>query len=114
MLLASKHEERGDSRMERVLERRKVLIDARAIARNAIRGFRSQRGVIDSNDLFNLLFIALIAVSAVIPTVLNAINDTDTSGWTTAEVALFGILGIAVLYGVLKGIVALGNRGGAT
>lgn len=51
-----------------------------------------------------LLVIGLVIVGAMVPTGLDALNNANTTGWTTGEIALFGVIGIAALAGIVMGV----------
>lgn len=49
--------------------------------------------------------VVLVLVSVLTPIGLNAIHSTNTTGWSSSETTIFGILGVLVLVGVLIGVI---------
>ena len=47
------------------------------------------------------LCISLVVVAAVVPTAISAIVGANTTGWDTGTVAIWGVLGIAVVGGIV-------------
>lgn len=71
-----------------------------------------QTGAMPTGGLFSLLIVALIGITAVIPTIFTAIVGTDTTSWDAGSVALWGIIGIVVVYVFITKIMGKGNVGG--
>lgn len=49
--------------------------------------------------------VVLVLVSVLTPIGLEAIHATNTTGWSSSETTIFGILGVLVLVGVLIGVI---------
>ena len=47
------------------------------------------------------LCISLVVVAAVVPTAISAIMGANTTGWDTGTIAIWGVLGIAVVGGIV-------------
>ena len=47
------------------------------------------------------LCISLVVVAAVVPTAISAIVGANTTGWDTGTIAIWGVLGIAVVGGIV-------------
>jgi hypothetical protein len=47
------------------------------------------------------LCISLVVVAAVVPTAITAIVGANTTGWDTGTIAIWGVLGIAVVGGIV-------------
>lgn len=59
--------------------------------------------------------LGALFVAALIPIAISTLNDTNTTGWSTGEVAIFGFLGLAILATVILAFLPknTGGRGGA-
>lgn len=58
------------------------------------------------NKMITFLIGALIVgvlASSLAPSILNSFNTTNTTGWTTSQLALYGILGILFVAGLAVG-----------
>ena len=49
--------------------------------------------------------VVFILAAALVPTAITAIKGANTTGWSTAEVAIWGTLGVFFLIGILLGVV---------
>lgn len=43
------------------------------------------------------LVIGIYLLAALIPSAISALNDTNTSGWTSTQLAIWGVLSIIIL-----------------
>lgn len=72
-----------------------------------------QRGAFNIGFVIGVVVLIMI-VAAAIPEAISSINGADTSGWSTGETALWGIIGLvviaAVVFGILKMSGILGGR----
>ncbi len=73
---------------------------AYAMAEKMVNPSMNEDGAIDIKTFVMLGFGALI-VSAFIPMGLEALNAADTSNFTTTELALYGVIGVAILIAVV-------------
>ena len=73
---------------------------AYALADRMVNPRMNEHGAIDIRTFVMLGFGALI-VSAFIPMGLEALNAADTSNFTTTELALYGVIGVAILIAVV-------------
>ena len=73
---------------------------AYALADRMVNPSMNEDGAIDIRTFVMLGFGALI-VSAFIPMGLEALNAADTSNFTTTELALYGVIGVAILIAVV-------------
>jgi len=55
-------------------------------------------------NLLELFIGAAIAVVVLANVYMSTIHGTNTSGWSSAEVALFGILGILGIVAIIRGL----------
>ena len=44
-----------------------------------------------------LMVIGVYLISALVPSAISAINGANTSGWTTEQIAIWGIVGILII-----------------
>lgn len=56
--------------------------------------------------------IAMLLVSALVGSIMASFHGTNTTGWSTAEISVFAVLGILVLIGLLYGFIKLAGIGG--
>lgn len=61
---------------------------------------RGERGAIQVEYVFGLV-IVIVLITAVIGTIMSNVHDVDTSGWSTAEIALWAVTGIAIVGGIV-------------
>lgn len=54
--------------------------------------------------------VVMIVASALVPTALTAFHGANTTGWTTSEIAIFSVLGVLFVVGLLIGIVYMALR----
>ena len=73
---------------------------AYALADKMVNPSMNEDGAIDIKTFVMLGFGALI-VSAFIPMGLEALNAADTANFTTTELALYGVIGVAILIAVV-------------
>ena len=73
---------------------------AYAMAEKMVNPSMNENGYIDIRTFVMLGFGALI-VSAFIPMGLEALNSADTSNFTTTELALYSVIGVAILIAVV-------------
>lgn len=73
---------------------------AYAMAEKMVNPRMNEHGAIDIRTFVMLGFGALI-VSAFIPMGLEALNAADTANFTTTELALYGVIGVAILIAVV-------------
>lgn len=52
----------------------------------------------DITDKVIMIFI----VAALIPAAITTLNQTNTEGWTAPEIALWALIGILVIVGIVK------------
>lgn len=50
------------------------------------------------------LVIAVFVLAAILPDAITEIEGTNTTGWDASAVALWGIIGIVIVAGVVVGI----------
>jgi hypothetical protein len=62
------------------------------------------RGETPIKSLLMLLIVAVLA-GALVPVAINAITAGKNASWTTSEIALYGVLSIMILVGVVLLIV---------
>ena len=77
---------------------------AYAMAEKMVNPSMNENGSIDIRTFVMLGFGALI-VSAFIPMGLEALNSADTSNFTTTELALYSVLGVAILIAVVMAFI---------
>lgn len=53
---------------------------------------------------FAMLGFAAVIIGAFIPMGLNALNSADTSNFTSTEIAIYGIIGVAMLIAVVMAL----------
>lgn len=51
--------------------------------------------------------VAFVIMAALMPTILGTFHGTNTTGWTTSEIAVFAVFGILFVVGLLIMIVKL-------
>lgn len=51
--------------------------------------------------------VSFVIMAALLPTILSTFHGTNTTGWTTSEVAVFAVFGILFVVGLLILIVKL-------
>ena len=73
---------------------------AYAMAEKMVNPSMNEDGAIDIKTFVMLGFGALI-VSAFIPMGLEALNAANTENFTTTELALYGVIGVAILIAVV-------------
>ena len=44
-----------------------------------------------------VLLIAVFVIAALLGGAITSLNETNTSGWTTAQIALFGVVGVIII-----------------
>ena len=54
--------------------------------------------------------VVLILASVLLPLGISQIHSANTTGWTSGEVTLFGILGTMVLIGAVVGIIYMATK----
>ena len=77
---------------------------AYAMAEKMVNPSMNDDANVDIRTFVMLGFGALI-VSAFIPMGLEALNSADTSNFTTTELALYGVLGVAILIAVVMAFI---------
>lgn len=87
-----------------ILNRCKAILMARGFTADQI-------GTMSPVAIFGLAIAALF-IAAVIPVALTALNDTNTTGWSAGEIALFGFLGLAILGTVVLALLPKGGGKG--
>lgn len=60
-------------------------------------------GGISMGGLMGLVILIVVA-AALVPTAITSLNDTNTTGWSDGEVAIWGILGLVTIAGLAFGI----------
>jgi len=61
-------------------------------------GKGSKKGSVDY--IMGILFLALIA-SALVPTIFSSIKDANQTGWTASEIAMWAIIPIIIIIGIV-------------
>ena len=97
MGIKGKAVEKGEAFLERM---RLNHPTAYAMAEKMTNPSMNEDGAIDIRTFVMLGFGALI-VSAFIPMGLEALNAVDTTNFTTTEVALYSVIGVAILIAVV-------------
>jgi hypothetical protein len=49
--------------------------------------------------------VICVLAGALLPTALTSLHSANTTGWTSGEVAIFGVIGVIILVGIVIGIV---------
>jgi hypothetical protein len=73
---------------------------AYAMAERLVNPNMDESGSIDIKN-FMMLGLGAVIVGAFIPMGLNALGSADTSNFTTTELALYSIIGVAILIAVV-------------
>lgn len=60
----------------------------------------NEQAMMDARQIV-FLVIGVYIMSALIPAAVSAINNASTSGWTTTQIAIWGIVGILVIATVI-------------
>ena len=47
------------------------------------------------------VFLTIIMAAALVPSALTSFNAANTSGWTTEQTALWGVIGILVIVAII-------------
>lgn len=74
--------------------------------------FRLAKAHAGQRGAFNISFVIVLVVlvmlvAAAVPEAISSINGADQSGWSTGEIALWGILGLVIIAAVVFGILRL-------
>ncbi len=70
-----------------------MLNEAKEIKRKS---YDIESGAFDIKKFFALV-IGAIFVSALLPAAMSSVNTANTSGWTTSQIALWGIIGVVII-----------------
>jgi hypothetical protein len=97
MSIKAKAVEKGEDFLERMKLNHPT---AYAMADKIVNPSMNEDAAIDIKTFVMLGFGALI-VSAFIPMGLEALNAADTTNFTTTELALYGVIGVAILIAVV-------------
>lgn len=97
MSIKEKAVEKGEDFLERMRDNHPT---AYAMADKMVNPTLNEDAAIDIKTFVMLGFGALI-VSAFIPMGLEALNAADTTNFTTTELALYGVIGVAILIAVV-------------
>lgn len=58
--------------------------------------FENEGGMMSTEAIIGLV-IGIVVLAALLPTAIGALNNANTTGWSTTQVAIWGILGLIVL-----------------
>jgi hypothetical protein len=47
------------------------------------------------------LFLTVVLAAALIPSALTTFNAANTSGWSSEQIALWGVIGVIIIVGVI-------------
>jgi len=97
--------EHGEAFLERMKSEHPMSF---AIADNLVSGKMDESGEINIKNFVMLGFGAVI-VGAFVPMGLNALGSADTGNFTATELALYSIIGVAILIAVVMTFVNMAN-----
>ena len=77
-----------------VFDEAKDIVDVETT--RLVQKFENDGGMLSTGAIISLV-IGVVILAALLPTAIASINAANTTGWTTTQTAIWGILGLIIL-----------------